>query len=141
DALRVVERLLMHRADAKFARLAAEIYLSRAGPNDGMAALTKLQICFKEDPKNLETLALLARTFDQAGQPTTAVEVHKEAARIAQEANKLQQFRALVELLIRRAPHDEVVRQLSRALEEAGAESISIEASVDLEEISVVEDD
>src|SRR5262249_2803927 len=64
DALKVVERLLQHRADPKFARIAAEIYLERGQPNDGMAALTKLQISFKDNPKDLETLTLLARPLD-----------------------------------------------------------------------------
>ncbi len=65
DALKVTERLLQHRPDVAFARMAAEIYLDRGEANDAMAALTKLQLCFKEDPKDLDTLALLARAFDQ----------------------------------------------------------------------------
>jgi tetratricopeptide (TPR) repeat protein len=113
DALKVVERLLQHRADAKFARTAAEIYLERGEPSDAMAALTKLQICFKENPKDLETLALLARAFDKLGQPAKSIEVQKEAARIAKDAGKNDHFAALVEALLTRAPDDEGVRQLA----------------------------
>src|SRR6185312_9293902 len=65
DALKVVERLLQHRADVRFARVAAEIYLDRSEATDAMAALSKLQICFKDNPKDLETLGLLARAFDK----------------------------------------------------------------------------
>jgi tetratricopeptide (TPR) repeat protein len=113
DALKVVERLLQHRADTKFARIAAEIYLERGEPNDGMAALSKLQICFKEDPKDLGTLALLARAFDKLGQAAKSIEVQKEAARIARDANKLDHFNALVEALLSRAGSDEGVKHLA----------------------------
>src|SRR6185295_14168699 len=104
---------LQHRADAKFARTAAEIYLDRGEPTDAMAALSKLQICFKENPKDLETLALLARSFDKLGQPAKSIEVQKEAARIAREAGKADHFNILVEALLSRAPQDEGVRQLA----------------------------
>src|SRR5262249_23948629 len=112
DTLRVVEKLLQIRPDAKFARMAAEIYLDRGQANDGMAALTKLQISFKENPKDLDTLALLARAFDRLGQPAKAIEVMKESARIAREAGKMEAFNALVGVLQSRAPADEVVKQL-----------------------------
>ncbi len=113
DAIKVVERLLAHRADVKFARLAAQIYLDRGEPTDGMVALAKLQICFKENPKDLDTLSLLARAFDRLGQPAKAVEVQKEAARIARDTGKLDQFNTIVEALLARAPHDDGVRQLA----------------------------
>jgi tetratricopeptide (TPR) repeat protein len=113
DALKVVERLLQHRQDPKFARTAAEIYLERGQPSDAMAALTKLQISFKDNPKDLDTLALLARAFHKLGQPAKAIEVQKEAARIAKEANQPQVFGALVDALMAAAPHDEGVRALA----------------------------
>lgn len=125
DAIRVVERILMHRQDAKYARLAAEIYLSRAQPNDGMAALTKLQLCFKEDPRDLDTLALLARAFEQLGQPSKAIEVQKEAARIARETGKMDVFQGLLQVLLARAPNDEGVRQLAQASLAAPPQSLA----------------
>lgn len=120
EALKVVERLLQHRQDPQFCRLAAEIYLERAGPNDGMAALTKLQVAFKENPRDLETLGLLARAFDVLGQAPKAVEVLKEAARIAKEAGKVDAFNTLVDTLQLRAPKDDGVRALV-ALRSAGS--------------------
>ncbi len=120
EALKVVERLLQHRPEPKFCRLAAEIYLERAGPNDGMAALTKLQVVFKENPRDLEVLGLLARAFDVLGQSAKAVEVLKEAARIAKEAGKVEAFNALVDTLYLRAPKDDGVRTLI-ALRAAGS--------------------
>ncbi|WP_437524044.1 tetratricopeptide repeat protein [Sorangium sp. So ce726] len=130
DALKVVERLLQHRPDARFARMAAEIYLDRGDPSDGMSALTKLQIAFKENPKDLETLALLARAFDLLGQPAKAIEVQKESARIAKEAGRVDQFTALVSALITRAPNDEGVRQLAAQI---APSSRNTRASIDVE--------
>ena len=76
DALKVVERLLQHRADVRFARVAAEIYLARSDPTDAMAALSKLQICFKENPKDLETLGAPGAGVRQA---RPARQVHRGA--------------------------------------------------------------
>ncbi len=135
DALKVVERLLQHRQDPKFARTAAEIYLERGQPSDAMAALTKLQISFKDNPKDLDTLALLARAFEKLGQPAKAIEVQKEAARIAKEANKLDVFKALVDSLLARAPNDEGVRVLAaqRTALSVAAPAVDPRASIDIE--------
>ncbi|WP_437671731.1 tetratricopeptide repeat protein [Sorangium sp. So ce131] len=130
DALKVVERLLQHRPDARFARMAAEIYLDRGDASDGMSALTKLQIAFKENPRDLETLALLARAFDLLGQPAKAIEVQKESARIAKEAGRVDQFTALVSALLARAPNDEGVRQLASQLAPSSTDPRS---SIDVE--------
>jgi len=138
DALKVVERLLQHRQDARFARMAAEIYLDRRDPNDGMAALAKLQVAFKENPKDLQTLMLLARAFDRLERPSQAIEVLKESARIAKEAQRVDQFAAIVSSLLARAPNDEAVKQLAAQLGPAsGAAIADPRASIDV----VVEDD
>lgn len=112
DALRVVERLLQYRQESRFARLAAEIHLQRGHANDGMAALTKLQVAFKENPRDLDTLSLLARAFDALGQPAKSIEVQKEACRIAREGGNLELFQSILATLLQRAPGDEGVRQL-----------------------------
>ena len=44
DALKVVERILHFRADARYARVAAELYLERGDQQDGLQALAKLQL-------------------------------------------------------------------------------------------------
>jgi tetratricopeptide (TPR) repeat protein len=113
DALKVLERLLHHRADAQHARMAAELYLARAGGNDGMQALSKLQICFQADPRNLDTLGLLARAFTQIGQAAKAIEVQKEMARIARDGGQHELFADLVAKLTKLAPNDEGVQQLA----------------------------
>jgi tetratricopeptide (TPR) repeat protein len=115
DALKVLERLLHHKADPANARIAAELFLARNQQNDGLQALSKLQICFQANPKDLDTLALLARAFTAIGQAAKAVEVQKEMARIAREQGKTELFKQLLEKLMRLAPNDEGVRQLAAA--------------------------
>ncbi|HEX3771719.1 MAG TPA: tetratricopeptide repeat protein, partial [Polyangiaceae bacterium] len=113
DALKVIERLLHHKADVTQARIAAEIYLSRGSQSDGMQALSKLQICFQANPRDLDTLGLLARAFTQIGQAAKAIEVQKEMARIARDSGKQDLFRDLVGKLLKLAPNDEGVKRLS----------------------------
>ncbi len=112
DALKVIERLLHHKAEPTHARIAAELYLARNQQNDGMQALAKLQICFQANPKDLDTLALLARAFAAIGQAAKGIEVQKEMAKIAREQGKTELFTQLVEKLQRSAPNDEGVRAL-----------------------------
>ncbi len=112
DAIKVLERLLQHRPDVRFARMAAETYLERGQANDAMSALAKLQICFKENPKDLDTLTTLARAFDILGQPSKAVEVLKEAARVAIELGQRDVFQGYLDALTARAPDDPGVAQL-----------------------------
>ena len=116
DALKVVERLLHHKADPVHARIAAELYLARAQPNDGLQALAKLQICFQSNPKDLDTLALLARAFNAIGQAAKGIEVQKEMARLAQEQGKTELFKQIVERLVRLAPNDEGVKRILNSM-------------------------
>jgi tetratricopeptide (TPR) repeat protein len=112
DALKVLERLLHHRAEPAYARRAAEIYLARAQGNDGMLALAKLQICFQADPKSLETLSLLARAFVLIGQPAKSIEVQKELVRIAKDTGNMRVWRENIDKLVAMAPGDEQVQRL-----------------------------
>lgn len=112
DALKVLERLLEHRPEPTFARLCGLTYLNRGRPGDGMIALSRLQIAFKADARDLETLGVLVRAFDAINQPKKAVEVLKEAARIARDSEDDEEFARLVERLQERAPNDPQVRQL-----------------------------
>ncbi len=112
DALKVIDRLLGLRPDPAHARLAAELYLARGSAADGMQALAKLQICFQANPRDLETLALLAHAFTQIGQAAKAIEVQKEMARIARDGGKADLFRELVAKLAKLAPNDDGVRDL-----------------------------
>ena len=113
DALKVIERLLQHKPEPRQARAAAELYLARNAPNDGLQALSKLQISFQANPRDLDTLALLARAFNHIGQAAKAIEVQKEMARIARDTGKAELFHEIVDRLVKLVPNDEAVRQIA----------------------------
>jgi tetratricopeptide (TPR) repeat protein len=113
DALKVFERLLQHRPEPVHARAAAELYLGRNGSNDGLQALAKLQICFQANPRDLETLSLLARAFNHIGQAAKAIEVQKEMARIARDGGQTDLFNEIVARLLQLAPDDETVHRIA----------------------------
>lgn len=110
DALKVVERILHFQPEARFARVAAELYLKKGDRESGLQALAKLQVCFQADPKNMDTLALLAQAFNMIGQQTKSLEVYKEMARIAREQGQVQLYQQLLAHLRSAAPNDEQVR-------------------------------
>jgi len=112
DALKVIERILHFKQDARYARVAAELYLERGTREDGLQALSKLQVCFQADPKNLDTLGLLAQAFTLIGQEAKSIEVYKEMARIARDGDRRDLFEQLLRHLREVAPHDEQVRAL-----------------------------
>ena len=112
DALKVIERILHFKLDPRYAWVAAELYLQRGTREDGLQALTKLQVCFQADPKNLDTLGLLAQAFTLIGQEAKAIEVYKEMARIARDSERRDLFEQLLAHLREVAPHDEQVRAL-----------------------------
>ena len=125
DALKVLEHLLHHRHDPVPARMAAELYLARGGPKDGLLALAKLQLCFQINPKDLEILGLLARAFETIGQKGKAFEVQKEMARIPRDQGEPEFFEGIVRTLMRIAPDDEGVQQLAQDLEGASSTTTS----------------
>jgi tetratricopeptide (TPR) repeat protein len=66
EFIKVAERLLFLDADnLELTRELANIYLGRG---DTKRALAKLQICFKANPQDVDTLVLLAQTFLDLGQ-------------------------------------------------------------------------
>ncbi|MDQ3296882.1 MAG: tetratricopeptide repeat protein [Myxococcota bacterium] len=80
DFIKVAERLLWHKPDNHaLNRELADLYLRR---NDPRRALQKLQACFKADPRDVETLGLLAQAFQGLDQKAKTVSVLKELARI-----------------------------------------------------------
>ncbi len=80
DFVKVAERLLWHKPDNQpLNRELAGLYLRR---NDPRRALQKLQACFKADPRDVETLGLLAIAFSALDQKSKTVSVLKELARI-----------------------------------------------------------
>lgn len=78
--VRVYERMSSLRPeDLGLVRALADLYLERRDPR---RALSKLQICFKADPQDTETLNLLADAFVDLGEADKAVAVLRELAQI-----------------------------------------------------------
>jgi tetratricopeptide (TPR) repeat protein len=82
DALGVIERILLHKPDPIFARLAARLYLARGTRPDAIYALRKLQLCVRADAMDVEALRMLANAFAAIGQHEKASAVEKELAAI-----------------------------------------------------------
>ncbi|GMT97132.1 hypothetical protein KH5H1_12510 [Corallococcus caeni] len=86
DWLRVAERLSALEPDnLPLAKELAASYLQRG---DQKRALAKLQVCFKADGRDVETLTLLAQAFQGLGQVSKTVSVYKELAKIHQERGR-----------------------------------------------------
>jgi tetratricopeptide (TPR) repeat protein len=113
DALKVLERILHFRQDPRIARVAAELYLTKGTREAGLSALSRLQISFDADPRDLSTLALLAQAFDLIGQSSKGVEVYKEMVRIAAETGQRDLHARYLQHLLAVAPRDEQVRALA----------------------------
>lgn len=115
DALKVIERILHFRQDPVYARAAAELYLKRGEPQAGMQALAKLQIAFQANPKDLQTLALLAQAFQVIGQPDKALAVHLEMARLARDQGQAELWEQIMAHLEQVAPSSDQVMALRKA--------------------------
>ncbi len=109
DYLKVAERLLYHRPeDLGLARQLAEHYLQRS---DAKRALAKLQLCFKREPKNVETLELLARAFHLLGQTPKTISVYRELARILQDQGRSDDRARILKQILELDPNDGEARQ------------------------------
>ncbi|QRN99716.1 hypothetical protein JRI60_12125 [Archangium violaceum] len=86
DWMRVAERLSTLEPDnVALAKELAQQYLARA---DQKRALAKLQVCFKADGRDVETLNMLAQAFHGLGQTAKTISVYKELAKVYQERGR-----------------------------------------------------
>jgi pilus assembly protein FimV len=104
DFLKVAERLLWHKPDhVALNRELAGLYLRR---NDPRRALQKLQTCFKSDPRDVETLGLLAQAFQALDQKGKTVSVLKEMARVLVEVGKRREAEDVHRKILAFVPSD-----------------------------------
>ncbi len=104
DFIKVAERLLFHQPDNHaLNRELAALYLHR---NDPRRALQKLQASFKADPRDVDTLALLASAFQALEQKSKTVSVLKELARIHQENKSIDKAGEVFRRILELAPQD-----------------------------------
>jgi tetratricopeptide (TPR) repeat protein len=104
EYLKVAERIaLLAPDDLKLTRELAHAYLSRG---DTKRALAKLQLCFKAEPKDVETLRLLAQAFRDLGQSSKTTSVYKELARVYEERGRRDEARLTWKQVLDLAPDD-----------------------------------
>ncbi len=113
DYTRVGEKLVQYDATAlDVVRELAQLYLARAEPS---LALSKLQISFRADGRNVETLSLMAQAFLDMQQVGKTIVVYKELAKIHQTdgntALATGQWTRVLELV---PDDDEALRALGR---------------------------
>ena len=105
EYLKVAERIAaLSPGDVALTRELANIYLAKG---DTKRALAKLQLSFKADPKDVETLHLLAQAFRDLGQVSKTVSVYKELAHVHEEGGRSQDARAIWRKVLELAPDDE----------------------------------
>lgn len=104
DYLKVAERLLFHRPDVAVSREVAEMYLER---NDAKRALSKLQVCFQANPKDVATLELLARAFHVLGQHAKTISVYREIARVYQDGKRPAERERVLRKILELDPNDD----------------------------------
>lgn len=104
DFVKVAERLLWHRPELRdLNRELAGLYLRKGDPR---RALQKLQICFKADPRDVETLALLAQAFQALDQRAKTVSVLKELARVLDEGKERGKAEEVYRKILQFSPGD-----------------------------------
>ena len=105
EYLKVAERIAaLSPGDPALTRELANIYLAKS---DTKRALAKLQLCFKADPKDVDTLQLLAQAFRDLGQVSKTISVYKELAHVHEELGRAQEARTVWRKVQELAPDDE----------------------------------
>lgn len=118
DYVRVAERLSALQPDnLQLAKELAEIYLQR---HDQKRALAKLQICFKADNRDIDTLRLLAVAFQGLGQTSKTLSVYKELARAWEEKGQVAEAEQVWAQVAQLDPNDgDVVARSGRGAPKA----------------------
>ncbi|MCA9521492.1 MAG: hypothetical protein KC609_10990, partial [Myxococcales bacterium] len=100
DYIKVAERLIYHQpTNLELAKELSQLYLER---NDPKRALAKLQLCFKEAPKDEIVLAMLADAFNALGQSQKTIPVLKELIKVYREKGKrteiIETYRVILDI-------------------------------------------
>jgi tetratricopeptide (TPR) repeat protein len=110
DYIKVAERLVYHDgSNIALVKELANIYLQRG---DTKRALGKLQVCFKSDPRDIETLSMLAMAFQELNQLSKTVSVYKEMAKIYQEQGAVGEMQQVYRRVLEIAPDDPEANQV-----------------------------
>ena len=109
---KVAERLFFHRTnDVPMALRLAAYYLER---DDARRALPKLQIAYKANAKDVQTLELLASAFRGLGQIQKTLSVLKEVARLHGDGGRARERNEVYQRVLELAPTDQEARDALR---------------------------
>jgi len=109
---KVAERLFFHRPDdVQTALRLAGYYLER---DDARRALPKLQVAYKANAKDVQTLELLAGAFRGLGQIQKTLSVLKEVARLHGDAGRARERNEVYQRVLELAPTDQEARDALR---------------------------
>ena len=112
DYIKVAERLIYHQAEnLSVLRELARVYLRR---KDAARALQKLQMAFKLDPRDIDTLEMLADAFQALKQRDKTISVLKELARLYEEVGERTKQRDVFQRILQISPEDDDARRALR---------------------------
>ncbi|WP_224243989.1 tetratricopeptide repeat protein [Hyalangium gracile] len=104
DYVRVAERLAaLEPENIALSKELASTYLSKG---DQKRALARLQVAFKADGRDVETLNMLAQAFQGLGQTSKTVSVYKELAKVYQDSGRTQDANGVWDRIAEIDPQD-----------------------------------
>ncbi len=110
EFLRVAERLLHYEPDNH--AMAKEVAAKYLDHNNARGALGRLKAVFEANQRDPEVLDLLARTFDQLGQPHKSLPVLKELARVYTESGRISERNQAAQRVLAMDPNDAEMQEL-----------------------------
>jgi tetratricopeptide (TPR) repeat protein len=110
EFLRVAERLLHYEPDNH--AMAMEVAAKYLDHNNARAALSRLKSVFEANQRDPAVLDLLARTFEQLGQPHKTLPVLKELARVYAESGRISERNQAAQRALSMDPNDAEMQEL-----------------------------
>ncbi len=119
EFIKVAERLIKLKPnESKMVLAVARAHIEQG---NARAALARIQSIFKREPRNPDTLAIMAEAFLGLDQPKKAARVMRERALVFEQADDKDQAKALFQQVLELAPGDqEAMRFLQLDPEFAG---------------------
>lgn len=115
DYIKVAERLAYHAPNRiDVLKDLAKLYLERG---DAKRAIAKLQIAFKADAEDIDTLQMLGRSFTELGQTHKTIFVDRELARLYHLKGRNEEAKRTYRRILELAPDDADAREGLRSLE------------------------
>jgi len=137
DYIKVAERLIYHdQGNTAVMKELAGIYLQRG---DTKRALGKLQVCFKAEPRDLDTLGMLAMAFQELNQLSKTISVYKEMAKIYQDMGATDEVDQVYRRVLEVSPDDPEARQALGLEAGAPAEVVELDDGLAAEAATAAE--